>query len=868
MMTDFERLQTICEERLQSKNLGDYESRLRMELNEIKSQQSEATYLLKLHDRNVKAQNNEHNSLVPYLLDICEAPDLSKGPAFTEPQYPDIDIDYLPIVRDYLKEKFVINTYGEDYVCNIASYNTFGLKSSLIDMARVFGEDRNEILSLTTRLGMKDDEGDPLSWDKAMELYPDLNDYCDKHEDTVADAAKNLLYGQGIDWDKFGYGHPPHRNRGMGQHASGLIISGQPLKGFVPLVRGKGGLPASAWVEGLASTDLTSVGLIKFDFLSLEANNKIAACNKLIMERHGLESICALPGQPNWSDTSYLEDPDALAMANKGDLKAIFQFDSDGIRAMVRQGGVSCWDDLAAYAALYRPGPMDVGMHDAYIRRKHGEEEYEIHPALERYLRKTYGILVYQEQVMQYVGYVGQIPEAYLYDIIKAISKKKVEKFKKFREQFIENGQKTLGLTRSEMAQKWEEVESFAGYGFNASHTCSYTYISSRQLWQKAHYPLEFFTSNLASLKTGDDRIKEHIQDARRHRVKIERVDLNKSKEDFSIHGDGIYYGFGKIKGIGEEAAKRIVAGQPYANFEDFLKKFGTDAKTVQALVALGVFTEADPYTLYQYYEQHKDCTRKRQERRKRYEASTAKYKEELRTLAGPTATFDDCTFSLIMLDADAQTAKQLQKLKNKYDSCVNNYQKKCEADRSITLDTFDKDGVSIDREFEKMLKDRDQAEEAYMGFQWIHPVEKAPDYDGNTFALVKSNGFDPTDPGADYPLEVLIKEVYHRTSKSGRPYHTIRAEDASSQVDYVTVWDEDYTRFADLLDDSYEGRVVRLRVSLSKPPFNGLTLKSYPRWSREKVPAREFDSRVVVLVPGKKKAKARRVIEVEEFVD
>src|SRR5581483_7788345 len=181
------------------------------------------------------------------------------------------DLDFNDEVRKYLKEKYSREQFGAEYVCNIASYTTFGLRSALIDMARVFGEDRNEILALTTRLGIKDDEGEPLTWDKALELYDDLREYCEKHPD-LAEAAKKIL----------------NRNRGMGQHASGLIISGKKISDFVPLVRGKEGLPASAWVEGLHGTDLGAVGLIKFDFLGLDANNKVAIACKLIKERHGL----------------------------------------------------------------------------------------------------------------------------------------------------------------------------------------------------------------------------------------------------------------------------------------------------------------------------------------------------------------------------------------------------------------------------------------------------------------------------------------------------------------------------------------------------------------------------------------------------
>jgi DNA polymerase-3 subunit alpha len=469
------------------------EARLTLELEEIK-RKDEAWMFLRFHDA-VKnkhipqIQDNEHNLFIWYLLQVCPSVNINKQPAYTEAELPDIDTDYHPIVREYLKDDFSFRKYGKDHVCNIVSYTTYAIKSSLLDMARVLGESRDEIISITTRMGIKDDEGDDVTFEGLEETFKkieekiaakkgltkfeqvckELSDYRRAHPD-VWSAAKMLVAAE-IDWKKYGYGKPPRRKKSMSQHASAVIISNVKLSEFVPLVVPPGsreqGLQASAWVEGLADTDCSSVGLIKFDYLSLEANAKVAECNRLIMERHGLKSINALPGLSNWSDTSYLNDPKALAMAGAGDLKGVFQFDSAGIRKLVKKGGVTGFDDLVAYTSLFRPGPMDEGMHDEYCDRKNKKKDFEIHPLLKSFLGKTHGIMVYQEDIMRCLNIVGDIPLKDCEAVRKAISKKKIDKFQKYKDMFIENGVKRLNESSEYLNELWSLIESWAGYGFN-----------------------------------------------------------------------------------------------------------------------------------------------------------------------------------------------------------------------------------------------------------------------------------------------------------------------------------------------------------------------------------------------------------------
>lgn len=438
-----EQFINLCQDKLRDLNLGeDYEKRLKEELKEIESQDCYG-YFSEL--MGIK-KDNENNLLVPYLLGICDSVNIKQPPLYDQGDSPDQDIDYDPIVRDYLKEQYVKKEFSEEKICGIATYTTFKLRNALIDMAKVFDLDRKEILALTTKLGIKDDEGNPLTFDKAVELYPELKAYLEKHPD-MADATRRIL----------------HRNRNMGVHASGLIISNVSINEFVPLVRGKNNQPCSAWVEGLYGTDLGAVGLVKFDFLSLDGNTKIAQALRLIGKK-----VCALPGKSNWTDLRYLNDPVALEMANKGDLKMIFQYDgSEGIRRLAREGGISSFDDLAIYTALYRPACIQVGMHEAFCKRKRGEVAYDIHPILEPYLKSTFNILVFQEQTLHILNVVGKIPMKDCEEVRKAISKKKIEKFKKYKDIFVTNGQITLGYSKEKVEEIWNNIEAFAGYGFN-----------------------------------------------------------------------------------------------------------------------------------------------------------------------------------------------------------------------------------------------------------------------------------------------------------------------------------------------------------------------------------------------------------------
>lgn len=873
MSSKRDSLALICRNFLDAKGHTDdrYQKRLALELDEVECQ-DEYDYFIDLHNKQAKFAQNEHNLLIAYALGLVDEFNIEAEFAFVMGEFPDIDTDYLPKIQHHLKEKWAIEQFGRDNICSISTYGTLGIKNALLDMSRVHAIPLDEIQPITKQVKAKDDEGKEVTWDKALELYPDLAAFCEKHKQ-VAEAAKILL----------------DRNKSAAVHAGGLIISSKPIADFVPLEvrasdkKGAKAVIVSAWTEGQASQDLQPVGLIKFDILVVDGLMQIAIASQLVKQRHPeITNICALPGRRDWTDIAYLNDPKSIQLANKADLKCIFQFTSDGMRKLVKQGGVMSFDDIPVYSSLYRPSCIQMGMHETYIKRKRGEEVYELHPLLKSVLGKTFNVMAYQEQIMAILNIVGGIPLTHCEKVRKAISKKKLEQFAKYKEMFIENGMRNLNQSREYLVHLWEQVEAFSGYGFNKAHAYEYGYISARQLWLKAHYPLEFYAAVLMC-EEDHAKIKEIKIDAQNHGVELMPIHINKSKVNFDIVEEKVYMGFGNIKGVGEEVAKKIVAGQPYASFLDFLERFGTDKKVVDALISLGVFEEQyDKQTMYQFYEYFKDAKKKRVSSGNRYTKSLEKYEKELMAalldnwnkVDSRYTTFDDFVaacgrfeetcyvewdkFTDVTVEepytykgeARIRTktlTKELGDIKRKRESSIKNQAaKEQEAEERIfSLDGW-KPGEKweLDDETKQLLNDHKFAESTYYGFQWLHDLEESPDYDGLT--LDKFLEDTEVEDLATAPVEFMVTAVNHITSKKGTVYHSIEAEDANGKTFKITFWDEDYQRFAEELIPK---NLVRARL---KPPSGGFPsfgFDSPPKHERWKVPKdKANDFRLVVM--------------------
>jgi DNA polymerase III alpha subunit len=835
-----------CIQSLRAKGLDNeqYRSRLKTEIKEVDNQ-DEYKYFIEAYNSNYKFEKNENNLLVAYLLGLCDDFDISQPPTFVQGDFPDVDVDYLPIVRDYLKNNWSKQQFTEANVCAIGNYTTFGIKSSLIDMARVFDKDRQEILALTTKLGLKDEDGKDLTFEKALEEFPELNKYCEVNPD-VANAAKNLV----------------SRNRGMGMHAGGLIISSKALDELVPLVRGKDGAAASAFVEGLHGTDLGPLGLVKFDLLVVDALYKIALACKAIKDRHGLKTICADISGDDWSDTVYLNDPKALSLAARGELRCVFQFDSSGIRDLAKRCNVSCFDDLVALSALYRPGPMQMSMHDAYINRKNGDEEYDLPELLKPILGNTYAVIAYQEQLMKILNKVGDIPLTHCEKARKAISKKKEKDFLPYKEAFLANGQKNLGWQPEKLQELWDQIVSFAGYGFNKSHAVAYTYLTSRMLWLKAHYPLEFFWA-VMKCEGKFEKIKDIKIEAQKYGIKVNKVNINRSKVDFDIVGDEVFMGFSNIKGIGEEVATEIVSKQPYTSFEDFLARYGTETTVLKPLIGLGLFG-GDRALLHEYLEYYKDQIKKREDRGKRFIKSKEKITQEMAFLLPDHVSAEEilkATESLrdgskgeftelmqtrgIVVDTD-----QAFKVFKKYKKAVDGYKQKTSEDVILPLSEFKFTG-DLDDKYKTLYSEIPQlAEEMYYGFAWDHLLEYSPDYQGGlTFASLEDSGvFD-----AAYVECQVVAAPKERTSKKNTVYYTVDVEDSNGEKQTITVWSDDYKKFQEEFEyweGTRKGSCMQLKVAPPGPGFKSYTMFSPPKQVKHKIipKEKEDDDRLLIM--------------------
>lgn len=824
----------------------DFEKRLKWELIEIEVQDEEQ-YFLSLLDEGKKFGSNPNNLLVPVLLGICDAVDLDQEPSYKFGDFPDVDVDYLPVVRDYLKNVWAPQEFGANNVCSIGNYGTFGLKSSLIDMVRVHGLDRNEILKITTNMGLKDDEGAELTLDKALEIYPELKSFCEQHPE-IEKAVRKLL----------------HRNRSMGKHAGGLIICNNRIDNFVPLVRGTDGNPVSAWVEGLHGQDLGPVGLIKFDLLVVDGLYQVALATRLVKQRRNLESISALPDDWDWSDTTYLNDPKSIDMANKGDMKCIFQFDSDGIRNLVMKGGVSCFDDLVAYVSIYRPSTLQVKMDEEYVQRKKGLKKYEIPEILKPVLESSYGILIYQEHIMKILNIVGKIPLRDCYQVIKAISKKKLSAFIKYKDKFVENGQQTLGWTKKEIEDYWQLIESFSGYGFNLSHATAYSYISARQLFLKSHYPLEFYTSSLIC-KDDDDKKREYITEAINHGVEVCPIHINKSKDTFCIVDDKIYIGFSNIKGIGEEKAKRIVQLQPYVNFEDFLERYGCEANVLKPLIGLRVFDDAQPEKLYKFWIKFTEQKKQIKDKEKRFEVNVSNMLDSLKEIVPngmklvleKFGKLNENVFEVILKHLESANKKEYQViikqvlvLQKKYITALSRFKNSSEKIEKLTLDHFDDSGIQIDdAKMIPLLENEDSASIAYYGFVWNNKVRKLLQYKpGFNFENLKFKQLN--DEQSFYSVMGLITDISQKKFKSGNgSFASMTLMDDNFETGRVTIWQDDYERFKEELKT---GNCISIQLVPSNNGYPGYTFYGPPRHKRHLLPKKNLDYRLILLEGNK----------------
>ena len=456
---------------------------------------------------------------------------------------PDFDIDFCQNRRgeviDYVSER-----YGKKNVGQIVTYSALSAKSVIKDVGRVMGLPFGEVNELTKLIpGLVN--GKKVTLDQALQIEPKLREI----------QKEKPIYEQVIQIGRSLEG----MNRQTGIHAAGVVIGDHPIWDYVPVCRGKDG----EIVTQFAKDEVELAGLIKFDFLGLKTLTVIANAQGHVRQRDDDGPL----GPNRELDTSLLplDDPEVYKLMSAADTDGVFQLESSGFKELLKRLKPDCFEDVVAAVALYRPGPLDAGMVDDYISRKHGKTKITYpHPVCEPILNTTYGVIVYQEQVMRIAVDLCGFSMGQADVLRKAMGKKKAEVMAKMRAKFVEGAHQTNGMDHREADELFTQIEKFAGYAFNKSHSAAYAVISYQTGFLKRYYPVEFMAALLSTEMGVQDNVVKYIQSAREKGIRILPPDVLRSERDFSVTltDDGercILFGLGAVKGMGDSAIDAIL---------------------------------------------------------------------------------------------------------------------------------------------------------------------------------------------------------------------------------------------------------------------------------------------------------------------
>ncbi len=508
-------------------------------------------------------------SLVAYLTLITDIDPLRFGlffERFLNPERvspPDFDIDFCERRRSEVID-YVRNRYGEDSVAQICTYGQLKAKAVVKDVARVLGHD----FDFGNRLSKMIPEDPKMTLAKAKDENPELADALE-NEPEVRNVWKFATVLEGL-------------NRQTGIHAAGVIIGDQRLDNLVPLSRSA----SDSMVVPFPAAPCESQGLLKMDFLGLRTLTIIKDALNMIEQDFGVKiDMMKVP----------LDDPKTFQMLQRGESVAVFQLESGGMQNLCRSFGVETLEHIIALLAIYRPGPMQF-IPD-FIRRKKGEEEiiYD-HPLMKDCLKETYGIMLYQEQIMQVVQVLAGFTLGGADILRRAIGKKKVDVLAEQRAKFLEGCLKTNNISEELADRIWEKIKLFAGYGFNKSHSAAYGFVCYQTAYLKANYPVQFMAAILNGEIESADRIAFMINTCREMGIKVLPPDVNSSDIRFSTDSGNIRFGLGAIKGCGEVAAQKIIdarkAEGPFKSFQDFCERCGSavNSRIMEHMTKAGAF--------------------------------------------------------------------------------------------------------------------------------------------------------------------------------------------------------------------------------------------------------------------------------------
>jgi len=477
---------------------------------------------------------------------------------------PDIDVDFDDYGRDSVIE-YVINQYGAERVSQIITFGKLGAKSSIKDVARVMGVD----LALSNRITKLIPEGPKVTLDDAMR-NKDFEELYNSNPDVkkVVDIARTL----------------DGNVRSTGVHACGVIIGKDDLSNHVPMARAKDSILPLVQYDGSV---VEKAGLLKMDFLGLKTLSIIKDALELIKERHG-KSVDI--------DAISLEDDKTYKLYQKGETVGTFQFESEGMRSWLKKLKPTYIEDLIAMNALFRPGPM--GFIPNFIARKHGVETVDYpHPLAEQVLKDTYGIMIYQEQIMLLSQRLANFTKGKADELRKAMGKKKMDIIDRLRGEFIE-GSKANGIEKALANEIYDTMAKFGEYGFNKSHSAAYTVLAYQTAWLKANYPAEYMAAVLGHNLNDLKKVTFYTSECRRMGIAVLGPDVNESTLKFSVNKDNqIRFGLAALKNVGESAAQSIVdernVNGMYTDVNDFFKRNNfknVNKRSLESLAMAGSF--------------------------------------------------------------------------------------------------------------------------------------------------------------------------------------------------------------------------------------------------------------------------------------
>ncbi len=509
-------------------------------------------------------------SLVAYSIGITDIDPLRFNllfERFLNPErvtMPDIDVDICQDGRDkviqYVREK-----YGNDKVCQIITFGTLKPKGVIRDVGRVLDIPYGEVDKIAKLI-----PNDAKTIENALEKAPELKELVEQEElyQKMTQIASKL---QGL-------------TRQTGVHAAGVVITPEILTNFIPLARSKEGDITTQYEMG----QVENLGLLKMDFLGLKTLTIIDQTIKLTEQTRKTKTDL---------QKLSLEDKKTYELLQKGNTVGVFQLESPGMRNLMKRLKPESIEDIVALVALYRPGPLNSGMAESYIKRKHGEEPVDyIFPELEPYLKETYGLFIYQEQIMQIANILAgySLGEADL--LRRAMGKKKKEIMDQQREIFVKRAVER-GYPKEKVEKLFDDITKFAEYGFNKSHSAAYGYLAYITAYLKAHFPQELMATMMTIDYDNADEIVKLTKDCRENGIEILPPDINSSDAKFTIENGKIRFGLAGIKGVGEKAGEAIASAREkegkFEDLYDFCEKVDmrqANRKVLEALIKAGAF--------------------------------------------------------------------------------------------------------------------------------------------------------------------------------------------------------------------------------------------------------------------------------------